>query len=110
MGVFHVGGCGKIWAGLKMESVMKFEWDDVKAASNLDKHGLDFELAYLVFAGDTFTFEDNRMAYSEQRFVTLGLLDGTVVVLVHTETNDEIRVISLRKAVKNEQKLYFSNI
>ena len=89
---------------------MKFEWDEVKRATNLDKHGLDFKFAHLVFAGDTFTFEDNRMAYSEQRFVTLGLLDGTVVVLVHTETSDEIRVISLRKAVKNEQKLYFSNI
>lgn len=89
---------------------MKFIWDETKRVTNLDKHGLDFELAYLVFAGDTFTFEDNRIAYSEQRFVTLGLLEGTVVVLVHTETNDEIRVISLRKAVKNEQKLYFTNI
>jgi uncharacterized DUF497 family protein len=101
---------GRIWAGLKMESVMKFEWDEAKRATNLDKHGLDFELAHFVFAGDTFTFEDNRMAYGEQRFVTLGLLDDTVVVLVHTENDDEIRVISLRKAVKNEQKLYFTNI
>jgi uncharacterized DUF497 family protein len=93
-----------------MESVMKFEWDEVKRATNLDKHGLDFELAHLVFASDTFTFEDNRMAYDEQRFVTLGLLDGIVAVLVHTETDDEIRVISFRRATKNEQKLYFTNI
>jgi uncharacterized DUF497 family protein len=50
------------------------------------------------------------MAYNEQRFVTLGLLNSTVVVLVHTETVDEIRVISLRKAAKNEQKLYFTNV
>jgi uncharacterized DUF497 family protein len=46
----------------------------------------------------------------EQRFVTLGLLDGIVAVLVHTETDDEIRVISFRRATKNEQKLYFTNI
>jgi uncharacterized DUF497 family protein len=93
-----------------MELVMKFEWDETKRATNLDKHGLDFELAHLVFAGDTFTFEDNRTAYNEQRFVTLGLLDGIVAVLVHTETDDEIRVISFRRATKNEQKLYFTNI
>jgi uncharacterized DUF497 family protein len=89
---------------------MKFIWDDVTQSANLEKHGYDFELAYLVFEGNTFTFEDNRMAYNEQRFVTLGLLNSTVVVLVHTETVDEIRVISLRKAAKNEQKLYFTNM
>ena len=89
---------------------MKFIWDESKRIGNLNKHELDFELTYLVFENDTFTFEDNRMAYSEQRFVTLGLLDGTVVVVVHTETSDEIRVISLRRATKNEQKLYFTNV
>jgi uncharacterized DUF497 family protein len=50
---------------------MKFIWNDVKQSANLEKHGYDFELAYLVFEGNTFTFEDNRMAYNEQRFVTL---------------------------------------
>ena len=50
------------------------------------------------------------MVYNEQRFVTMGLLNGDVVVVVHTEKENEIRVISLRKAVKNEQKLYFNNI
>ena len=89
---------------------MKFIWDDVKQSANLEKNGYDFELAYLVFEGNTFTFEDHRMAYNEQRFVTLGLLNSTVVVLVHTETVDEIRVISSRKAAKNEQKLYFTNV
>ncbi|SJM89779.1 BrnT family toxin [Crenothrix polyspora] len=89
---------------------MKFIWDESKRISNIDKHGLDFALAHLVFEGDTFTFEDNRIAYNECRFITLGLLAGTPVVVVHTETEDEIRVISLRKAVKNEQKLYFTNV
>lgn len=89
---------------------MKFEWDESKRESNVSKHGLDFQWAYRVFENDTFTFEDNRIAYNEQRFVTLGMLDGDVVVVVHTETSDEIRVISLRKAVKNEQKLYFTHI
>ena len=81
---------------------MKFLWDESKRISNIKKHGLDFALVYLVFENDTFTFEDNRIVYNERRFITLGLLDSTVVVVVHTETDNEIRVISLRKAVKNE--------
>ena len=89
---------------------MKFIWDKSKRISNINKHGLDFARAYLVFENDTFTFEDNRMVYNERRFITLGLLSDTVVVVVHSETDDEIRVMSLRKAVKNEQKLYFTNV
>lgn len=89
---------------------MKFIWDENKRVSNLNKHHLDFASAHLIFENDTFTFEDNRIAYYEQRFVTLGLLNGEVVVVVHTETENEIRVISLRKATKNEQKLYFNRI
>ncbi len=58
---------------------MKFIWDEAKRISNIDKHGLDFVLTYRVFENDIFTFEDNRMAYNECRFITLGLLDGTVV-------------------------------
>ena len=89
---------------------MKFLWDESKRISNIKKHGLDFALVYLLFENDTFTFEDNRVVYNERRFITLGLLDSTVVVVVHTETDNEIRVISLRKAVKNEQKLYFTHV
>ena len=47
--------------------------------------------------------------YGEQRFVTIGLLED-VVVIVHTETDEEIRIISMRGATKHEQKLYFKNI
>lgn len=89
---------------------MIFTWDESKRISNINKHGLDFALTHLVFEGDTFTFEDTRIAYHEQRFITLGLLNGSVVVLVHTETETEIRVISLRRANNNEQKLYFTQL
>ncbi|WP_020587030.1 BrnT family toxin [Desulfobacter curvatus] len=88
---------------------MKIIWDERKRQSNIVKHGLDFVQAHMVFAGATFTFEDTRMDYGEQRFVTIGLLDG-VVVIVHTESTDEIRMISMRKATKNEQRLYFKNL
>jgi len=88
---------------------MKFSWHEQKRKSNLQKHCLDFSQAHKVFKGETFTFEDNRFDYEEQRFVTIGLLEG-VVVIVHTETMELIRIISMRRATKNEQKLYFRNL
>ena len=71
---------------------------------------MDFADAGLVFAGPTFTFEDDREDYGEERWVTFGLLHGQVVVIVHTETEDEIRVISMRAAERDEQLLFFRNL
>src|SRR5262245_36817604 len=77
--------------------------EEPKRQANLNKHGVDFTDAERVFAGPTFTFEDDREDYGEQRWVTLGLLGVQVVVIVHTETEEEIRVISMREADNNEQ-------
>ena len=85
----------------------KFTWDETKRRSNLVKHRLDFVDAPVVFAGITLTFEDDRFNYGEQRFITLGMLKGAIVVIAHTEQNETIRIISMRKATKYEQKLYF---
>ena len=71
---------------------------------------MDFADAELVFDGPTFTFEDDRRDYGEQRWVSMGLLREKVVVIVHTETEDEIRIISMREAEKDEQQLFFSNL
>lgn len=89
---------------------MRFTWHESKRQLTLQRRGLDFAQAEQVFVGPTFTFEDDRKEYGEQRWVTLGLLNGIVVVVVHTETVDEIRVISMRKAEKDEQHLFFSNL
>ena len=89
---------------------MEFKWSEAKRAANLKAHGLDFVDAALVFEGTTYTFEDDRFSYGEQRFVTLGLLAGIPVSIVHTESEDEIRVISFRKATKHEQAIFFHNI
>lgn len=86
---------------------MRFEWDEDKRQENLRKHGIDFEDSESIFWGVTYTIEDRRFQYPERRFVTLGLLEGRVVVVVHTEISDVIRVISIRKATRNEQKQYF---
>lgn len=58
---------------------MKFTWSEAKRKSNLKAHGLDFADAPEVFAGPTFTFEDDRFLYNEPRFVSLGLLRGIPV-------------------------------
>ena len=89
---------------------MRFVWHEPKRQANLKKHGLDFADAERVFAGPTFAFEDDREAYGEQHWVTLGLLGEKVVVIVHTETEEEIRVISMREADKNEHHLFFTNL
>ena len=89
---------------------MEFTSSEAKRAANLKAHGLDFVDAPLVFEGVTFTFEDDRFSYGEQRFVTLGLLAGVPVSLVHTETDHEIRVISFRKATNREAQIYFTQI
>jgi uncharacterized DUF497 family protein len=89
---------------------MEFTWSARKRSLNLKEHGLDFVDAITVFQGLTFTFEDDRFSYKEQRFVTLGLLAGTPVSVVHTETAHEIRIISFRKATHREAQIYFSQI
>jgi uncharacterized DUF497 family protein len=89
---------------------MHFTWDETKRQTNLREHGFDFADASRVFEGPTFTFEDDRFSYGEQRFITLGLLRGQVVVIAHTERDDEERVISMRKGTKREQTFYFQNL
>jgi hypothetical protein len=89
---------------------MRFEWDENKRKSNIQKHGIDFKDAKQVFEGITLTFQDNRFDYGEQRYITMGLLYEIVVVIAHTESEETIRIISMRKATKNEQKLFFKKL
>ena len=91
-------------------SAMRFSWSETKRARNLKDHGLDFIDAPRVFEGTTLTFEDDRFSYGEQRFVTLGLLTGVPVSIVHTESEHEIRVISFRTATKRETQIYFEQL
>jgi hypothetical protein len=89
---------------------MQFEWDEDKRLANVRKHGIDFLDVASVFEGDTVTIEDDRFDYGEQRFITLGLLKGRVVVIVHTERGGVTRIISVRKATKYEEISYFEQI
>ncbi len=89
---------------------MKFTWDEAKRLSNILKHGIDFADVPSMFDGDVFTIEDKRFDYGETRYITFGLLQFRVIVVAHTDENDVIRIISARKATKNEEKLYFQEI
>lgn len=89
---------------------MRFTWDERKRWSNLRDHGIDFRDVPRLFEGPTFTFEDDRFDYGEQRFVTLGFLGGVTVSLVHTEAPDRIHAISLRRATRNEETILFKSI
>jgi len=89
---------------------MEFDWDEAKRKANLRDHGIDFVGIEEVFEGDTVTILDDRFDYGEQRFVTFGLLEGRIVAIAHTESDVLIRVISVRKATKNEEKGYYKEI
>ena len=88
-----------------------FEWDERKAKQNIRKHGVSFEEAATVF-GDQFsiTIYDPLHSENEDRFVILGMSSkNRLLVVVHTERGDKIRIISARKATKKERKQYESN-
>ena len=81
---------------------MKLEWDEEKRRRTLKDRGLDFEDCEAVFAGPTFSYVDDRRDYGEDRHVTVGILDGHLVLIVHTERQDATRIISMRRANANE--------
>ena len=89
---------------------MNFEWDDIKRKINIKKHRMDFIDAPVVFASYTLTVKDDRLDYGEERFISFGVLKERVVVVVHTENDNSIRIISMRRATKYEEKAYFSQI
>jgi len=85
---------------------MQAEWDEEKCRANLQKHGLSFEDAWQVFAGDTITIPEARYDYGEDRLITLGRLAGRVVVVVYVSRGENIRIISMRKANAREKEIY----
>lgn len=82
-------------------------WRESKRRRNIKLHGLDFAGAEAIWDDFTVTREDKRENYGEVRLVTFGILDGEVVVLVHTDSDDDMHIISLRRAEKYEARYYF---
>jgi len=88
---------------------LTFEWDAEKAAQNRQKHGVSFEEASAVF-GDVLSVTIHDAVHStfeETRFVTVGLSEkDRLIVVVHCERNERIRIISARRANKLEKQVY----
>ncbi|MDO9225593.1 MAG: BrnT family toxin [Pseudomonadota bacterium] len=93
----------------------RFEWDPAKAVSNLKKHRVSFETAIRVFADPFAVVGQDRIVNGEQRWQTLGLVDGHLLLLVaHAVRDDEdgtevIRIMSARRAEPKERKRYEQN-
>ena len=85
---------------------MSVEFDPAKRMATLQNRGLDMARSGEVFAGATLTVEDDRRDYGENRFITIGFLNGAMVVLVWTSREDAYRIISMRKANERERALY----
>jgi uncharacterized DUF497 family protein len=95
--------------------VTRFEWDPVKAAANLRKHGVSFEIAMRAFADPFALTEQDRIEGGERRWQTLGMVEGRVLLLVAHTFRDEdedgeaiavIRIISARAADRRERRRY----
>lgn len=84
-------------------------YDETKREANIRNHGFDFVGSEAIFAGFTITREDGSNAYGELRLQTLGLWNGVVVFVVHTPRSDDDHVISIRKAEKHEERIYWKN-
>jgi uncharacterized DUF497 family protein len=85
---------------------MRFEWDEKKARSNEVKHGVSFELAPLFEFDNAVVTVDDDLDYGEERLKAIGIIRANIYVLVYTETDDIVRVISLRKADRKETRDY----
>ena len=87
---------------------MNFEWDPNKAATNLEKHGISFDEASTAFFDPlSSTILDPRDSDDETRFVLIGLTySGRLVVVVHTDRGEAVRLISARLATRSERRTY----
>ena len=86
----------------------QFVWYPAKARSNLQKHQVSFDEASTIFDDPQYiTFLDEEHSEGEERYITIGLSNqGRLLMVAHTERNEEIRIISARKATRNEEKFY----
>ncbi len=87
------------------EHIRSVEWDEEKAANNRRKHGIDFDEAIEVFYGASLLRRSDRN--KEERWLAIGETEGRVVAVVFTWRGDTLRIISARRARKNEKRAYY---
>jgi uncharacterized DUF497 family protein len=82
---------------------MDFDWDTAKHERNIRERGFGFDIAALIFTGDTIEVEDTRTDYGECRMQAIGDVDGTILFVVYTDRGDTRWIISARKANRRER-------
>lgn len=91
--------------------MLEFGWHEEKNKTNISKHGVSFEKAKRIFYGETITTIDDRFDYDETREISIGLVDGALLLtVVHTDRAGKIWLISARKANKSERRHYEETI
>ncbi|MBC6435843.1 BrnT family toxin [Nostoc sp. HG1] len=87
---------------------MEFEWNPDKAALNLEKHGISFLEAATVFNDPlSVTFPDPDHSIGESRYIIIGVSRfGQLLVVAHTDRGEKVRIISARKATRQEKRFY----
>ncbi|MEB3311469.1 MAG: BrnT family toxin [Snowella sp.] len=90
---------------------LEFEWDHNKSESNLQKHGVSFEEAQTIFSDpDSQTYFDSIHSQDEPRYIDIGISSrGRLLIVVYTERNSKIRIISSRLCTPKEAQRYETN-
>lgn len=90
---------------------MQFEWDEAKNEQNIAHHGIDFVDVGMMFAYVMLTRLDDRLEYGEERWISIGMLGPGRAVVVWTERDEEVvRIISARRANKDERRRYETHL
>ena len=90
---------------------MEFEWDIEKSEQNQEKHGVSFDESVVIW--ETTRLEVENLAYSEdgeKRSATIGWIETKLYVAIWTKRHEKIRIISVRRARKNEEEIFFKKI
>src|SRR5437867_3828884 len=85
---------------------MDFEWDPAKNAANVAKHGIDCDDARRIFDGRILVRVDDRHDYGETRIAVIGVVDGRELYVVYTRRGPRCRLISARRANRDERQAY----
>lgn len=87
---------------------LEFEWDEAKAKSNLEKHGVSFLTAAAIFSHERLERIDDREEYGEERWIALGRVGTGVYRVVYTwRAENLLRIISVQRASKDEEEIYY---
>ena len=87
---------------------MEFEWDENKNRINIEKHHVSFSRAAKIFDGDVLEWEDTRQDYDETRVIAIGHVERRFLRVVYTRRGNKIRIISARRANKNDRQKYYN--